>query len=145
MLWELRGFVVEWRATPRWKAFCANFLNRIEFLGKIWFFAFWGYCCSTSPSAKFSVFNISKSTTAKNMIAFADLVKVSRKIISFYFWTTNMMKLPHKKFYLSTTVLSDPFVKFVGEGLYPPRTFKCQINAIFPFVPFDFLAGFSKF
>ena len=41
------------------------------------------YCCSTNPSEKFSVFKMSKSTTAKNISAFADLVKVSRNKISF--------------------------------------------------------------
>ena len=38
---ELRGFVVEGRATQRWKAFCTNFPNRIKIWEKNWFFAFW--------------------------------------------------------------------------------------------------------
>jgi len=80
---------------------------------------------------------MSKWTTAKNINGFADLVKVSTKIISFDFGTTNMMKLPHKKFYLSTTILSARS-KIHRGGAYrpPPRTFKCQINAIFPFMIF---------
>ena len=36
-------------------------------------------------NVQFSVFKMSKSTTAKNINAFADLVKVSRKNISFDF------------------------------------------------------------
>ena len=70
------------------------------------------------------VFKMSKSTTAKNISAFADLVKVSRKKISFDLWTTNTMKLPHKKFYLSKPNVNAPFMKFVGGYFFlvPPPT-----------------------
>ena len=48
-----------------------------------------------------------KSTTAENLDAFADLVKVSPKIKSVDFITTNMMKFPRKKFYLCATFTKD--------------------------------------
>ena len=56
---------------------------------------------------------MSKSTSAKNISAFADLVKVSRKNTSFDFCSTNIIELTHKIFYLHAIIISAPFMKFV--------------------------------
>ena len=63
---------------------------------------------------------MSKSTSAKNISAFADLVKVSRKNTSFDFCSTNIIELTHKIFYLHAIIISAPFIKFVREGFVDP-------------------------
>ena len=88
---------------------------QLEFL----FFMVFGVDPSGSNKEKIMKFItclMSKSTTADIITAFADLVKVSRKITSFDFWTTNMMKFLQKIFFLRTTPLNAQFMKFEGGG-----------------------------
>ena len=98
---------------------------------------------------------MSKSTTAENTSAFAVLVKVSPKIKSFDFWTTNMMKFSQKKVYLRATFTKVSRATNRGGMPFPPQGMKCQnkeINAglrmkFFPLVKYFYLRRkkFGKF
>ena len=46
-----------------------------------------------------------------------DLVKVSRNVVSFYFWTTNALKFSQKNFYLHTTIISALIKKSTGGAI----------------------------
>jgi hypothetical protein len=85
ILWELRGFVVEWCATRRWKGFCANLSNRIKFLDKNWFFAFWSLLQYMYQNRSFSCFQDVQMDDCQKYKWFRGLSKSIDKNHKFWF------------------------------------------------------------